>query len=334
MDYRVSSGAEYVTANSSSPNTNKNSTDTPVDSAGDGSSRLGKPAIADVYTAVDIATQLSAALNTPPLVFLLNPENVQITYTKIQQFQDRSRYGFIYHGWGEEQPRLSITAKCGAFISGQKGVQFASKRDSAAWQNLTSALHFYKNNGYIHDTIGHSNAHHFIGAISIHYDQWIYYGHMESFNYGYDEALQHGGIEFQMEFVVSMMTDTHQAVAAVSPMMAPTPSPSDPRYLGMGDQGSGGKPGEFSVGGDGKGGVHVTTQGREVSGADGILTMVPQEFMQVATLYDAYRDAKAGNSGSPEQPTGNAGFQSGASSVSAGSIEQVEPGRAQPFRRG
>lgn len=327
MNYQVSSGQEFVAANANGPVAKKNATDSPTDAAGNGSGRLGAPAIADVYTAVDIATQLSAALNAPPLVFLLNPDNVQISFTKIQQFQDRSRFGFIYHGWGEDQPRLSITAKCGAFIAGKKGLQFASKRDSAAWQNLMGALHFYRNNAYIHDTTGHSNAHHFVGVLSIHYDQWVYYGHMESFNYSYEDTKQLGGIEFQMEFVVSMMVDTHQSVAAVSPLKAPTPSLSDPRYSGMANQ-SFNKAGEFVVGSEG-----LTTQGRPVSGADGILTMVPEGFAQIVTLNPAYQTPDATQVGEG-QATGTEGFQPTSGTSGNQTVQQTSQARSQPFRRG
>ncbi len=333
MNYQVSSGQEYVTMNAKSPSVLKNSGDVPTDVAGNSAGRLGAPAIADVYTAVDIATQLSAALNAPPLVFLLNPDNVTISYSKIQQYTDRSRFGFIFQAWGEDQPKMSISAKCGAFIAGRKGLQFASKRDSAAWQNLMSALHFYKNNGYIYDTIGKSNAHHFIGVLSIHYDQWIYYGHMESFQYAYDENKQNGGLEFSMDFVISMMVDTHQTSGAVQPMRAPTPSASDPRYAGLASQSSN-APGEYSIGVDEEGGVQITTQGRQVSGADGILTMVPEGFAEMITYANPdYQAPDPTEVGEKEQPTGTGGFQP-VQEVLSNSVQQVTSGRARPFRRG
>lgn len=334
LDYRVSSGQESVVANSSSGRRNKNATDTPKDDEGNSAGRLGVPAIADVYTAVDIATQLSAVLNAPPLVLLLNPDNMVMTYTKVQQFQDRSRFGFIFHGWGEEQPRLSITAKCGAFMTGGRGLQFASKRDSAAWQNLMSAFHFYKNNGYIHDTIGRSNAHHFVGALSLHYDQWIYYGHMESFNFTYDEGKQHGGIEFAMEFVISMMVDTSPSTLAVSPMKSPIPSLSDPRYMGMDNRPSN-KAGEFSVDfNDG-----LTTQGRSVSAEDSLLTMVPEGFAQTVLRDSNFRVPSATEAGTQRgtltQDTGSAGFQAGVPDMGGSRpVNQILSGqRVRPFRR-
>ena len=200
------------------------------------SSRLGTPAIADLYTAVDIEMQLRSIVNTPPLVLLINPQSLSMTYTKIQQFTDRTRYGFVFQAWGEEQPRLSISAKCGAFISGGRGVQFVSRLDSASWQNLQSTFIFYQHNGYIHDTVGGSNAHHMVGALSIHYDGWVYHGNMESFTYTLEEGNQLGGIVFNMEFVVNAMVDTSKQSLIVSPMRSPIPSMSDPRYSGAGSR--------------------------------------------------------------------------------------------------
>ena len=202
------------------------------DLSGKGAVRIGAPAIADLYTAVDVTMQLRALVNTPPLVLLINPQSLSMAYSKLQQYTDRTRFGFIFQAWGEEQPKLSIEAKCGAFISGGRGVQWASRRDSAAWQNLATAFQFYRHNGYIYDTVGKSNAHHFVGALSIHYDGWVYYGNMETFNYTYDEASPHGGITFSMEFTVNAMVDTSKSSLVVTPMRSPVPSLSDPRYAG------------------------------------------------------------------------------------------------------
>lgn len=219
------------------------------DLKGEGPSRIGTPAIADIYTAVDITMQLSALVNTPPLILLINPTNLAMKYTKKQQYTERTRYGFVFQAWGEEQPRLTIEARCGAFISGGRGVQWASRRDSAAWQNLATAFHFYRHNGYIYDTVGKSNAHHFVGALSIHYDGWVYYGNMESFNYTFDETQQLGGVVFSMEFVVNAMVDTSKSSTVVLPMRSPIPSPSDPRYGGFSNQATNNGEGNIQVGG-------------------------------------------------------------------------------------
>jgi len=209
--------------------------------------KVGEPAIADLRTAVDIARQLQAVLATPPLVLLINPQTLSVSHSKIQAYQDRTRYGYVFQAWGESQPTLSIEAKCGAFISGGRGVQWASRRDSRAWQNLQAAFQFYRNNGYIYDTVGKSNAHLLVGALSIRYDQWIYFGNMASLSFAFeDSAMMHGGISFSMEFVASAIVDTAAPSFNVSPMRKPNPSPSDSRYSGIENRAFN-RPGEASI---------------------------------------------------------------------------------------
>jgi hypothetical protein len=199
--------------------------------SGSGTATQGKPNIADLKMAADIATQLSTTMRMPPLVLLINPQSLSITFTKVQQYGDRSREGYIYHGWGEEQVKLSLTMKAGAFISGGRGVQFASKKDSASWQNFQAVYTFYKNNGYIYDRITHTHAHHFVGALSIHYDQWAYFGHFESMSFTHDESNVQGGVSFSMEFVASALVDNAQPVVTadtlgtVLPLRSPNPNP-------------------------------------------------------------------------------------------------------------
>ena len=212
-----------------------------------GSGKIGTPALADLYTAVDITRQLRALVKTPPLILLINPQSLQMSYTKVQQFTDRTRHGFIFQAWGQEQPKLSISARCGAFISGGRGVQFASRRDSAAWQNVQTAFQFYRHNGYIYDTVGKSNAHHMVGALSIHYDGWVYYGNMESLSYTIDQSNQLGGVSFEMEFIVNAMIDTSNQSLVVTPMRSPLPSLSDRRYSGMENTSSSSPQGNISV---------------------------------------------------------------------------------------
>jgi len=297
------------------------------------SGKLGAPAIADVYAAVDVAMQLSAIVNTPPLVLLINPTSLQIDRTKLQQYQDRTRYGYVFQAWGEEQPKISITARCGAFISGGRGVHVASRRDSVAWQNLMNAFHFYKNNGYIYDTVGHSNAHHFVGALSIQYDQWIYYGHMESFAFTLSETNQLGGVEFTMDFTVSRMVDTAPQPFTVKPMKSPIPSLSDPRYMGLQNQ-SKNAAGNFSIGENG-----LTTQGRQVGVGEAMLTLLPENGLQVVDPNYTTPSATAigKTDGIATNPVESKGFQPFTDSVPTPGQHQVNltnPAFAEPFTRG
>lgn len=327
---------EFVTQNSSGRNDNRGSANDFVNDDGGSDNRLGAPAISDVYVATDIAWQLSAILNTPPLVLLINPSNLTISRNKIQQYQDRTRFGYVFHAWGEEQPKLSITARCGAFVSGGRGVQFASKRDSAAWQNLMNTFHVFKNNGYIYDTVGKSFANHHVGVISIHYDGWIYYGNMESFTYTYEDSSNMlGGIEFSMEFVVSLEVDTTSPTFAVQPMRSPTPSPSDPRYLGAENQAQN-QPGEYSVEFDESGRPQIYGQ-RSIPVTVGEMVLdTPAEAGP--PIYDA--DYKKETSpelgrqtGLSDQPVGERGFQPPPSTTPSGGrvVTQTATNRSQPF---
>lgn len=202
---------------------------------------FSEPGFVNRLVAVDVAAQIETMMTIPPLTLLISPESFSINYTKVQQYNQKTRYGYIFQTWGIEQPTISISGKIGAFTAGvnnfagavaettpsPSGVQFASKRDSASYQNLMGLLTFYKNNGYIYDRIENSSAHHFIGALAIEYDGWVYVGHMNSFSWGYDEAeTQHGNIGYEIEFTVSQMFDTHEAQGPILPLRAPGPSPS------------------------------------------------------------------------------------------------------------
>ena len=211
-------------------------------------STANQPAFSDLQQAVSAINQLNRALLTPALTLMVNPETLTITYGKKQVYTDRNRFNYIFQSWGEEQPRLSITGKSAGFVVGSRdgrisdfgstgfgtqetasvsGYQYASKWDSAAWQNLMTLFAFYRNNGYIYDTAGRpkSEAHLFIGNVEISYDQWVYIGNFENFQYSYEETKQHGAVEFSFEFVVSFMYDRGQQQSVVRPWPGVTPSP-------------------------------------------------------------------------------------------------------------
>lgn len=191
--------------------------------------------IADATQAADIALQLQYILNAEPLVLLVSPTSMSVQYTKTQSYQSRARHGFIFEAWGEEQPTLSFSGTTAGFVAGVtdisnpfagqvtgssasvSGYQEAARRDSAAWQNFQSLYLFYKNNGYIYDTVGRSQAHLFVGSVAIDYDQWTYVGHIESFSYRFDEA-NPLRVEFDLEFKASRVYDRSASTAAVSPL--------------------------------------------------------------------------------------------------------------------
>ena len=87
-----------------------------------------------------------------------------------------------------------------------------------------SLFHIYRNNGYIYDTIGKSEAHLFIGSVAIDYDQMTYIGNIDSFEYTYSEEMQHR-IEWSMEFTVGRIYDHAEEPVVVAPQSTPNPGP-------------------------------------------------------------------------------------------------------------
>lgn len=190
--------------------------DDTVDSLGQNISDISllDKGIIDRTIALDILYQLKTIQSIPPLVLLINPQSLAISYTKVAQFTERGRYGYIYQSWGDELPKMSVSGKIGAFVTGStngnigpSGVQFASKRNSASFQNLANLLLFYKNNGYIYNKTEERpvSTLHSVGLLAIEYDGWVYEGNMESFSYSYAEETQNGGMEFEFEFSIERM---------------------------------------------------------------------------------------------------------------------------------
>lgn len=178
--------------------------------------KIGNPSIVELENALDIKAQLDAQVSREPLVLLLPPQSLSIQRTKLQQYSDKTRQGYVFQAWGEDQPKLSISGKCAAFYSRERGLQWASRKNSEAWSNFHTLMQYYFNNGYIYDTVGGSNAHHMVGSLSIHYDQWIYHGHIESFGYTLDDQHPHGGFDFNFEFTASQIVDTGSLITSIN----------------------------------------------------------------------------------------------------------------------
>lgn len=199
-----------------------------------------EPRFVDQMVAADIAAQALNILVQPPLTLLINPESMNITYNQIFSYDDRGRRGYIYKAWGEQQPKITFSGRIGAFISGSSagvipnpqqidqisGVQFASKRDSASFQNLMALFQMFRNNGYIFDRIDGNFAQHHVGHLAIEYDNWMYLGQMESFGYGYSETSPNGGLNFEVEFIVSSQIDLHETPFSVQPLASANGDPS------------------------------------------------------------------------------------------------------------
>lgn len=201
------------------------------------SDQMFESAITDFQVAEEIASQLDTILQAPPITMYINPNSFAVSYTKKHQFTERTRYGFIYQAWGEDQPKIAVSGRIGSFVCGKgqssvaspSGTQFGSKLDSASFQQLMALLTLYKNNGYIYDLMGKSNAHHLVGCIALEYDKYTYFGHFESFEWGYEETNQNGGLNYSFNFIVSRMYDNSQtSILNVSPEKSPVPVPGNP----------------------------------------------------------------------------------------------------------
>ena len=60
--------------------------------------------LADNVTVADILYQVEKLLQTPPLTLFVNPSDLSIAYTSIQQYSQRTRWGKVFERWGEGQP--------------------------------------------------------------------------------------------------------------------------------------------------------------------------------------------------------------------------------------
>jgi hypothetical protein len=194
------------------------------------------PAISNDASALSILLQLVQMREIPPICLYINPTTFSVNHAKIAQFQERSRYGYVYQAWGEELTKVSFSCMIGAYIAGHgnrsqtgvaTGVQRASKRDSASFQQLMSVFSLYQSSGYIQDTTANSTgrrslANLLVGNTSIEYDQTVYVGHMDSFSYSEEDTQQNGGLKFDIEFTAVRVYDVAQPQSSIAPENSPS----------------------------------------------------------------------------------------------------------------
>lgn len=198
--------------------------------------REWNPAFFSINMYADIWDQLlNIHYRVPPLVLLINPNDMTINYAKKQNHTERTRYGYIFQEWGEELVTLSFTGTIGAFYAGASttsrtnygsfdqdnpmaqttsptGNQEASRKYSASYQNLMNLMNVYLNNGYIRDRANSSPlkpslAHHMIGSILICYDGFQYEGHFDKFEFKYEEKSNRGGLTYSFDFTCTRIKD-------------------------------------------------------------------------------------------------------------------------------
>jgi hypothetical protein len=168
--------------------------------------------LSDRDVALDIIDQYKQLRDLPPMVFLVNPQSLGLSYNKVQQYSERTRFGYVFQAWGEELPDLDVQCKSGAYIAygdsskTATGLQFASMRDSASFRQILAILAMYRNGATIRDRVGRSEVIHEVGRFVIEYDGTRYKGTLESFEYGYDETQMLGGMDFSFKMKVHEMT--------------------------------------------------------------------------------------------------------------------------------
>lgn len=188
-------------------------------------------------------SQLHTLIALPPLQFLINPNSMNITYTKIQDFSSRTRKNRVFKAWGEDQPKISFSATTGGFIAmaqsqptnmfsifnmsddpqAPSGLQYASKRQSKAFQNFLKILSMYQNAALLYDTLHDTEAHLGVGSFMIHFDQMTYEGMIENFDFSYQEESPNR-LEFNFDFTVSQMWDWHTETGQPKPINPPNDS--------------------------------------------------------------------------------------------------------------
>lgn len=193
-----------------------------LDPSAVGLSSANQMALSDLNQALSVILQANQILNCPVLQLLVNPASLTFTYNKKQDYSQQTRHGFVVQSWGEDQPRIAVSGKIGAFIASSpeggtedgrtvsvSGAQWNSREDSAAFQNLMDLFMIYQSNALIYDILGQSVAHQWVGDILISYDQKQYLGNFETFSYTYEETRPNGGLEYSFQFTVSREYDTH-----------------------------------------------------------------------------------------------------------------------------
>lgn len=105
------------------------------------------------YSRVDVNL-----INPPPLSLLINPSNMNVTFSKKIQ-TNFARGGFVVEEWGEEQDVIQCEGKIGGYYIAQSSVKNApdslsglnryERNKSLSFKNLFKLLLVYRNNGVI-----------------------------------------------------------------------------------------------------------------------------------------------------------------------------------------
>jgi len=93
-------------------------------------------------------SDLSSRVATPDLIMLVNPSDMSVSASKINNYR-YTRGGWSIEQHGDNLDKIQASGKTGAFITSFTGLTNALRESSAAFQNLYSLFIYYKNNGKV-----------------------------------------------------------------------------------------------------------------------------------------------------------------------------------------
>jgi hypothetical protein len=165
------------------------------------------------------------AIDQPPpiLVLTINPENLNFNLTK-KVTQSRNRPAtrdagaYIYNFSFDELDTITCSGETAMFYV-NNGLTTVFRKDSLGYRNFNSLVQIYRNNGRNYVTrpsnnsplvTGGSGLIKSVGRVIIAYDDVIYYGSFDSFNYE-EVDTKPFNFTFDFQFVVSNTQDVRNA---------------------------------------------------------------------------------------------------------------------------
>lgn len=156
-------------------------------------------------TPVPISWSVKGAAKVPPLTMLINPANLDTTYSPLIT-ETRTLGGFAHDYWGEQLTSLSATGKTALFLDSEKGLTNKDSRTTESYQYFMTLLNIYKNNGKGYFTTFDTNASKAnqtkifsLGVVVMIFDKRQYEGFFESFTFT-EDSMQPFNLEYSFTF--------------------------------------------------------------------------------------------------------------------------------------
>jgi hypothetical protein len=158
---------------------------------------------------VPISWSIKGAANVPSLTMLVNPANLDTSYTPLIT-ETRTLGGFIHEFWGEQLTTLSASGKTALFFD-DDGLTNKNSRSTESYQYFMTLLNLYKNNGKGYYTSFKTGSDSpvalranptkitSLGVVSMVFDKKQYDGYFESFTYT-EDATTPFNLEYSLVF--------------------------------------------------------------------------------------------------------------------------------------